>query len=214
MSRDGVKYEHNKDIRFSFFPGKRRKVVLEKMTANEKDNNPNLIFGFRMPITGEPMIGLPEFIQSAYEAVNKEDSLVAEAGLRDFELAGMTLEFFHNQPDGSKRMIMMTNKSLFKFSIEREKDGDSFITIMRFKVRVEETRARLLFWHDKRGVTIWADFTPTADATREADDNQMSFEDQAAKAREDSDEGDDEREETEMPQQTPERARAVKGGVN
>jgi len=208
VSRDGVKYEHNKDVRFSFFPGKRRKVVLEKMTANEKDNNPNLIFGFRMPITGESMVGLPDFIRPAYEAVNQESSLVPDAGLGDFELAGMTLEFFHNQPDGSKRMIMMTNKSLFKFSIEREKDGDSFITLMRFKVRVEETRARLLFWHDKRGVTVWADFTPTADATREADDNQMSFEDEAGKSHHEEDE--DEREESDMPHQTEDRAKAVK----
>ncbi len=208
MSRDGVKYEHNKDIRFSFFPGKRRKVVLEKMTANEKDNNPNLIFGFRMPITGEPMTGLPDFMRPAYEAVNQEDSLVPAAGLGDFELSGLTLEFFHNQPDGSKRMIMMTNKSLFKFSVEREKDGDSFITVLRFKVRVEETRARLLFWHDKRGVPIWADFTPTADAVREADDNQMSFEEQASGSQTEEDE--DEHEESDMPHQTSERANAVK----
>jgi hypothetical protein len=57
-------------------------------------------------------------------------------------------------------------------------------------------------------VTVWADFTPTADATREADDNQMSFEEEASKSRGNEDE--DEHEESDMPHQTEDRAKAVK----
>jgi len=141
-----------------------------------------------MPLTGEPLLGIPEFIEPAYEAVNTEGSLVPKAGLGNFELAGMTIEFFRNETN-VKKMLMMVNKALFDFSIERDKEGDTFITVMRFKIRVEETKGRLLFWHDVRGVTMWMEATPCADAVKEADDNQMSFEEQAAKARhEDEDE--------------------------
>jgi len=200
-----IKFERNeKDIRFSFFPAKRRKIVLEKMTANEKDNNPNLVFSFCMPLTGEPLVGIPEFVQPAYEAVNTEGSLVPSAGLGKFELVGMTVEFFRNEAN-RKRMICMVNKSLFDFTVEKDKDGDTFITVMRFKIRVEETKARLLFWHDLRGVTMWMEATPCADAVKEADDQQMTFEEQAAHEHAEDEEEDSE----EMPRQTPERAAAV-----
>lgn len=196
-----IKYEHNsKDIRFSFFPGQRRKVVLEKMISNEKDNNPNLTFSFRMPITGEPFVGFPSFLATAYEAVNKEGSLVPEAGLGKFELNGMTVEFFRTEGH-KKRMIGFTNKTLFDFNVERDKEGDTFITVLRFKMRVEETKARLLFWHDLRGVNMYADFVPSADALKEGDDSQMTFEEQASKER--GEEDDD------MPHQDAERAQAV-----
>lgn len=200
-----VKYEESKDIRFSFFPRGRRKLVLEKMTANEKDNNPNLVFGFCLPLTGEPMVGLPDFIQPAYEAVDKEGSLVPDAGLGGFELSGMTIEFYRTE-DHKKRMIGFVNKSLMSFSVEREKDGDTYKTVLRFKIRVEESKSRLLFWHDQRGVNMYAEFTPCDDALKEADDNQMSFEEQAAKSQntEDDEEGD-------IPEQTEERAEAVAG---
>lgn len=208
MSRPNghAQWEHNpKDIRFTFFPAKRRKVILEKMTANEKDNNPNLVFSFCMPLTGEPMLGLPEFIQPAYEAVNKEGSLVPDAGLGAFELSGMTIEFFRTE-EHKKRMLGLPNKSLMSFSVEREKDGDTFKTVLRFKVRIEESKARLLFWHDQRGVAMWADFTPAADSLKEEDDNQMSFEEQASKAKGGEDEEDDGEG---MPHQTKERSDAV-----
>jgi len=202
-SNGHAQWEHDsKDIRHTFFPSQRRKLALEKMTANEKDNNPNLVFGFCMPLTGEPMIGLPDFIQPAYEAVNKEGSLVPDAGLGKFELSGMTIEFFRTS-EHKKRMIGFVNKALMDFSIEREKDGDTFKTVLRFKVRVEETKARLLFWHGQRGVAMYADFTPCADAVKEADDNQMSFEEQAAK--ESAQEDDDS-----TPRQTPQRAASVR----
>lgn len=180
-----VKYEHNeKDIRFSFFPGQRRKIILEHMTANEKDNNPNLLFSFRMPITGEPLVGFPAFLGPAYEAVNKEESLVPEAPLNsNFELVGMTIECYRTM-DGQKRVILFSNKSLLKFVVQKEKDGDSYVTVVRFKIRVEETKARLLFWHALRGVNMYADFTPAADTVKEADDNQMSFEEEAGKEQE------------------------------
>lgn len=195
-----AEYERNeKDIRFEFFPGKRRKIVLEKLTANEKDNNPNLIFGFAMPLTGQPLGGFPAFLSSGYEAVNKEGSLVVEAPLGEFELPGMTIEFFRTE-DNQKRMLQIVNRALFKFIVQREKDGDSFITVLRFKIRLEETKPRLLFWHDIRGVDMWADFVPCADAVKEADDDQMSFEEKALKEK---------GQEDEIHHQTPERARAV-----
>jgi hypothetical protein len=200
-----IKYEHNdRDIRYEFFPAQRRKVILEKLTANEKDNNPNLIYQFRMPITGEAFLGFPAFLGTAYEAVNKEGSLVSEAPLGDFELPGLTIEFFRTA-EHKKRMLGLVNKSLFKFIVQKEKDGDSFITVLRFKIRVEETKARLLFWHDLRGIPMYAKFTPCADAVKEADDSQMSFEEAAGKQHTDT--GDDD-----MPRQDPERAKAVAEG--
>lgn len=203
MKNGHTQWEHNpKDIRYTFFPAQRRKLVLEKMVANEKDNNPNLVFSFCMPLTGEPMVGLPDFIQPAYEAVNREGSLVPEAGLGKFELSGLTVEFFRTM-EHKKKMLSCVNKTLMDFSIEREKDGDTFKTVLRFKMRVEETKPRLLFWHDLRGVNMYAEFTPCADALKEESDDQMSFEEQAERERNEDDESDG------MPHQTKERAAAV-----
>jgi len=197
-------YENNKDIRFQMFPGQRRKIVLEKLVCNTKKNNPNSVFTLRMPLTGQPLIGFPSFISSAYNAVEPEGSYTTSATLGDFELPGMTLEFFRNE-DSKKRLLGMTGKTLFKFHVEREKDGDAYITVLRFSVRTEETVARLRWWHDMSGTDQWVDFVPTADALKESDDRQMSLADDVNQ----EDDGEDDETDDDMPEQDDERADAV-----
>jgi hypothetical protein len=171
-----IKYENNKDPRFQMFPAQRRKITLEKMTANVKDNNANLVFAFSMPLTGQSLIGFPAFIKSSYEDVEGEGSFTNDASLGAFELTGITLEFFRNA-DNKKKLIGMVGKTLFKFHVVRVKDGDTLVTTLTFRVRMEETKSRLEWWHDMRGVDQWIEFTPTADAVKEADDSQMAFSD-------------------------------------
>lgn len=202
MAKEKMKYETNKDPRFQLFPAQRRKIVLEKITANVKDNNANLVFTLCMPLTGQSLLGFPAFLGPAYEDVNKEGSLTSVASLGKFELPGLTLEFYRTE-EAKKRIIHMVDKTLYHFVISREKEGDTFTTVLRFRVRMEETKARLCWWHDFRGTDQWIDFTPTADALKESDDAQMSLADDR-KSEEDEDE-----ESSGFPTQTQERARAV-----
>jgi hypothetical protein len=171
-----IKYENNKDPRFQMFPAQRRKITLEKMTANVKDNNANLVFALSMPLTGESLIGFPHFIKSSYEDVEGEGSFTSDASLGDFELPGISLDFFRTA-EIKKRLIGMVGKTLFRFHVTRFKDGETFVTVLRFRVRMEETVERLEWWHNTRGTPQFIEFCPTADAVKEADDRQMAFKD-------------------------------------
>lgn len=168
-------YDNSKDLRFQFFQRNRRKIILEGIAAqmNGKQDDRKIVFKVCLPITGQPLTGLPEFLKTAFEAIEKEGSLVSEAPLGDFKLEGMTLEYFpHEDSPKSDRCGLLTNKTFYDFIVQRDKDDG---TVLRFKYRTKETIGAYAFWVKNGGMPLYVDFTPTADALKEPDDRQMSL---------------------------------------
>lgn len=171
-------YDDSKDFRFQFFQRNRRKITLEGIAAqmNGKQDDRKIVFKCCLPITGQKLTGLPAFLKPAFEAIEKEGSLVSEAPLGDFKLEGMTVEYFPQEDsDKASRIGLVTNKTLYDFVVNRQKEGDCEITVLHFKYRTKESIGAYGFWCKHGGNAIWADFTPTEGALKEADDRQMSL---------------------------------------
>lgn len=170
-------YDDSTDLRFQFFQRNRRKILMEGINTqvNGKTDDRKVVLSFMLPITGQKLTGLPQFLQPAFEAIEKEHSLIARAPLeKDFHLEGMTLEFF-SQEDSKERICLLTNKTLYDFCVEREPEGDTLLSVLRFKLRTKETMGVYGFWC-KHGVhAIWTDFTPCENAVKEEDDKQMTL---------------------------------------
>ncbi|MGH9522217.1 MAG: hypothetical protein ACRD3E_06770, partial [Terriglobales bacterium] len=59
-----------------FFPGSKRKLTLDGWTPlmNGQDEK-RVRLDYAMPLTGETFVGMPAFIGSAFESMNKENSV-------------------------------------------------------------------------------------------------------------------------------------------
>jgi len=173
------KYDESEDLRFQFFQRSRRKLILEKITpqANGKGDDRKIVMSFMMPITGERLIGFPQFLKSAYEACEQEGSHVAKAPLEtELQLDGVSLEFYSTEDSAkSDRIGLLTNKCLYDFVCEREPDGDTTLTVLRFKLRTKETMGVYGFWVKWGQTKVWADFCPVENALKEGDDKQMTL---------------------------------------
>ncbi len=171
-----IKYERNNDVRYQFFPAQRRLVMLEGVTAqcNKKGDDRKIVFHVVMPLTGHPLLGFPGFLQPAWEAAEKEASAVTESRMKDFTLEGMKIEYF-SQFESKKYMGMHDNKTLYDFVVDREAEGESYVTSLRFKYRVQETTGAYAFWVKHGFNEIWADFIPVNGALKEGDDSQMAL---------------------------------------
>lgn len=202
-SNGKIKYEDAKDFRFQFFPGQRRQITLEGVTAqcNKKGDDRKIVFHVMMPLTGQPLIGFPGFLQPAWEATEKEASAVTESRMKDFTLEGMKIEFF-SQFESKKNIVKLGNKTFYDFVVDREPDGDNYVTVLRFKYRVQETIGAYGFWVKHGFNKVWADFIPDENATKEGDDQQMTL---------GQGKNDDDEEDSGMPHQSKERAADVAG---
>lgn len=123
-----------KDPRDSFFPRYRRKVKLEnwipKMNGEEEKR---VRFNFSMPITGEEFNGFPDFLKAGFEAVEKADS--GGVFTSDTILEGMALEYF-DVPTAKEKVQRAIGVTLQGFELHREKEGDSYVTVLRFNYTV------------------------------------------------------------------------------
>jgi hypothetical protein len=166
-----LKYEENDDRRFTFFPAKRRPIIIEGVVSqlNRKKDTKNSVFAFAMPLR-DPLLHFPAFLGPAYEAVAKEKSLVSAAPLNGFCLEGMTVELYRVE-ESKKRMALMTNQTLYDFTVDRDED----CPVLRFKVRLPATKEQYALWVDHAGREIFAEFTPAQNALKPADDKQGSL---------------------------------------
>jgi hypothetical protein len=202
-----VKYEESQDNRFSFFQRGRRIIrldhIVQQVGGSKKKSQRITVFHATVPLIA-PLEGFPDFIQAAYEAVEREGSFVSKAPLGDFKLQGITIEFYSTEKSKPKdRLECLTNLTLYDFVVEQEKD----ISVLRFKFKVQENRRGFNLWL-KHGMNdgLWAAFTPAENALKQGDGVQMSLA---------GDNGPEEEEDTEeeesdgMPHQSRERADAV-----
>ena len=202
-----VKYDESQDTRFSFFQRGRRIIrldhIVQQVGGSKKKSQRITVFHVTLPLIA-PLEGFPDFIQAAYEAVEREGSFVSKCPLGDFKLQGITTEFYSTEKSKPKeRLECLTNLTFYDFVVEQEKE----ISMLRFKFKVQENRRGFNLWL-KHGMTdgLWAAFTPTDSALKQGDGIQMSLT---------GDNGPEDEEEAEeedgMPHQDEERAAAVAG---
>jgi hypothetical protein len=193
------KAKPNNDPRYQFFPGKKRQVTLQSWAPKRNtENEKRVLFKFKMPITGQSFVGFPEFLTEGHHAVEKEGS----GGVfgSDVILEAMALDFYatDKSPDKVQRAAGLT---LQGFELSREKEGDSYATVLRFEYNVPWHKNLWRFIDTYWGMTLWVDFEPSPDYVPSQDDEtgkQMRLGDK------DEEKGDG------MPHQTKERGAAVR----
>lgn len=175
-----------------FFPGAKRRVNLESWVPlmNSQDEK-RVRFDFDMPLTGESFDGMPAFAGSAFESMNKENSVEKKSTL-DIELEGIAIEFFAT--DSSKRRHnMLTSATLRSFYLERDGEG---VVHLHFSTTVRRDEELSIWAHKYEGATMWLEFTATQPSlVAPKNDNQMKLGEQP--------------EEDEEPRQSKEAKRAV-----
>ncbi len=186
------------DPRNSFFPGKRRQVTLEGWSPKRNtEGERRILFKFTMPITGQPLTGFPDFLNEGFHAVEKERS--GGVFTSDAELEAMAVEYFDTE-DSPGTVQRATGVSLQGLTLQREKEGESYVTVLRYHYTVPWFKGLWKFVDTYWGKTLYTNFTPSADYVPDQDGDrtkQMKL-------------GDEAEEEEDTPRQTPERAASVR----
>lgn len=158
MAKNG---KDKSDPRLQFFPGKRRQVVLENWSPKKNtEDERRVLFKFKMPITGQPLGGLPEFLNEGFHAVEKERS--GGVFTSDIELEGMALEYF-DTAESPERITRASGVGLQGLTLSREKEGESYVTVLRFHYTVPWFKGLWKFVDGYWGKTLWCDFVASAD---------------------------------------------------
>lgn len=189
--------KNNDNPRYQFFPGKKRQVVLQGWAPKRNtENEKRVLFKFKMPITGQSFVGFPDFLNEGHHAVEKENS----GGVFTSEtiLEGMALEFFDTDKS-NERIQRAAGVTLQGFELSREKEGESYVTVLRFEYNVPWHKSLWKFIDTYWGMTLWCDFEPSPDFVPTQDEEGQK---QLRLNGKDEDEDG-------MPHQTKERARSV-----
>lgn len=147
--------------REQFFPAYRRRLKLEgwKPKLNTQSEK-RVMFHFCMPITGEPFEGFPAFLSRGFEAVEKTDS--SGVFKSDIILEGMALEYFDT--DKSKERIQRAiGVTLQGLELSRERDGESYITVLRFEYTVPWFKGLWKFLDTYWGMDLFCEFEASSD---------------------------------------------------
>ncbi|HEV7674364.1 MAG TPA: hypothetical protein VGQ12_07530 [Candidatus Angelobacter sp.] len=187
------------DPRNSFFPGKKRQVTLENWSPKRNtEGERRILFKFKMPITGQPLTGFPDFLNEGFHAVEKERS--GGVFTSDSELEAMAIEYF-DTADSPEKITRAVGVTLQGLTLQREKEGESYVTVLRYHYTVPWFKGLWRFVDTYWGKELFCDFTPSADYVPDQDGDrtkQMKLGD-----KNEDEEGDG------MPHQTKERAAAV-----
>lgn len=189
------------DPRNSFFPGKRRQVVLENWSPKRNtEGEKRVLFKFKMPITGQPITGFPDFLNEGFHAVEKERS--GGVFTSDAELEAIALEYFDTEdsPEPVTRVVGVTLQGL---TLQREKEGESYVTVLRYHYNVPWWKGLWKFVDTYWGKTLYSNFTASADFVPDQDGDRTKQMKLGDKNEDEESDG--------MPHQTKERAAAVRG---
>lgn len=184
----------NPDPRWQFFPAKKRQVILESWTPKKNtEDEKRVLLKFKMPITGQDFQGFPEFLSEGFNAVEKERS--GGTFESDTNLEQMALDYYDTDKSVDK-VQRASGVTLQGFTLSREKDGESYVTVLRYHYNVPWWRGIWKFLDVYWGMTLWCDFVPSPDYVPQQDEKNTGQMNLGEKTEE-------------IPHQTPERARAV-----
>jgi hypothetical protein len=197
MAKGNGKDKSQQDPRFSFFWGIKRQVILEGWSPKKNtEDERRILFKFKMPITGQPFSGFPDFLNDGFHAVEQEHS----GGVfnSDTELAAMAVEYY-DTADSPEKITRAVGVTLQGLTLSRETEGEGYVTVLRYHYNVPWFKGLWRFIDTYWGKTLYCDFTPSADYVPDQDGDktkQMKL-------------GDKSQESDDMPHQTKERAEAV-----
>ena len=158
----------NPDPRFQFFPAKKRLVIMESWSPKRNtENEKRILIKFKMPITGQDLRGFPEFLNEGLHAVDKESS--GGLYLSDVELEQMAVEYFDTDKSSDK-VQRASGVTLQGFELSREKEGESYVTVLRYHYNVPWWRGIWKFLDTYWGMKVWCDFVPSPDYVPEQDE--------------------------------------------
>lgn len=178
----------------SFFPGNRRRVELEdwQPLLNSQDEK-RVRLDILMPLTGEPVVGMPEWLSPAYQTMTRKGSVEKDIPITT-EIEGCTFEGFSTE--GSKRNIeidkggldlskeemghrnvLIPGATLRNFKLVRVNRNDQGIVALKFSTTFKADAGLVLWALQYHGATFWASFVvtqATLDLTPK-DDKQMKL---------------------------------------
>lgn len=170
-----------------FFPKKRRRLDLLKPTLKRNaQNEKRITMLMSMPLEGENLVGIPDYIDAAFSAVGKENSAVMDASVGT-ELDAMNVRFYQlSEKDSPEKAVDMKlmGALVSGFVVSRrvsKGDTPKNDVTLDFKVTVPYRPAIWGWAGDAAGNTMFAEFEMTQDTFKLAkaneDDGQeeMSF---------------------------------------
>lgn len=139
-----------------FFNGQRRHTQLKSwLPKHNQENEKRILLNFTMPLTGQKIIGFPDFINDSFMAIEKTSAPIEEIIL-DTEIEGITLEIFDTD-EAKRRTQMIPAVTLRKFALERKGD-ETFLT---FNTTIQRSKDILMWAHDYEGADIFIQFDAT-----------------------------------------------------
>lgn len=197
--------------KFIFFPGQRRRINLDDFQPKlNSEKEKRLLLQFIMPITGQPLVGLPGFLGAAVEALEKDGSAIDEANITT-ELEGVTMDIWATDKS-EKRDQLITAATLRKFQMVRKRVKEETIVSLLFNCTIQASEKLLLWAFRNHGADMWIQFTETQPTIPEVkEDGQMNLGSGGIADQEAGNQDDEEQDVAGVPQQTPTRAAAVAG---
>lgn len=141
----------------SFFGGNRRKTELGSwQVLQSRAGEKHMRFAFEMVLSGENLVGMPDWIGDAFEAMEGDGSALRRAAL-DRILEGMTMEIFPT--DKHKRpTLSLTGATIKNLFLVRDGEEDKAEVVQHMTVYAPaNVQARDWAWDTLRG-TFWASF--------------------------------------------------------
>jgi hypothetical protein len=172
-----------------FFPRQRRRATLKDWSPKRNnEHEKRVLINFTIPLTGESLVGIPDFVNDAFVAIEKQGNPIEGITL-ETEIEGVTLEFF-DTPEAKRRCYMLTAATLRKFTLHRKDEQTvlSFNTTIPRPIEIYEwldkyegcdvfisfdaTQASLVFKSDEDDPNQTKLFTPEQPADEEEDETE------------------------------------------
>lgn len=146
--------------RNNFFAGMKRKLTIDGWSPKlNSEQEKRVLVEFELPLSGEQVTGHPQFIADSFASMEKEDSAEKKIEL-NMLIEGMSISFYDTP--GSRDECQEWHSATFQsFEMARTVDGESHITVLRFKATLVRTVAILKWLHTYERKTVWAMFEAT-----------------------------------------------------
>ena len=144
----------------SLFAGAQRRVLLGSVTKQHSTGR--IVVSVRMPLTGESLANLPDWLSSGYDAVAKNFTQV-EPEIR--EISDLTLHFWNDAPKNElfrRPSAKLPGASIKGFLIARCGEEENPEVELRFKVYGPFTREFWAWIGEMSGEEVYMGLPPTA----------------------------------------------------
>jgi hypothetical protein len=144
----------------AFFPGQRRKLVLADFypKLNTEDEK-RLCLCFSMSLSDQSLVGMPQGIGAAFEAVGKLDNGIPKCPFGE-ELEGITVELFpHDKAKRREQLLPAVTLRSFMVTRPDTENAKANEIELTFNTTVPGSRDLCTWAYENLGAVLYADFT-------------------------------------------------------